>query len=165
MGFICIDCRGGEIVEFDNMVLLNNHRRNIHLSQPQPEAKKEASAVSLAIEDFPVKPSITQKPALKPIILHYKYEGNCTLCGREVDTIEINLPDSYRNALISYCSICKKQLTQELVIPLSQQDSESNRTITVSGDRSKPDREEPKVQIPPTENFPGKPGKRGRPRK
>lgn len=118
---ICQVCTTEEQeVAFDTVKNLFGHQKSGHriflgLIKPKQDAPAKTT------------PSATEKPAsqtapvvqTKPIVLKYKFEGECQKCNKEVETIEVKGVEI--NAMVAYCSNCKSQFTQVNVIPLEKQ--------------------------------------------
>lgn len=155
MAFICEICTGEEEVSFPTLKQLVEHKKEIH------EGKRPAELAPESVQS-PTRASNGEKGSEvppKPIVLKYKYEGACAICGRELDTIQVEMDE--RNIMIAYCSVDKKQWVQREVIPLQNQ-----KPIIVVNEEI----DEEKLYPP----FLGKPGKtatgeeikkRGRPKK
>lgn len=81
------------------------------------ESEKEKPAVV----GHPTTPQDHPKevPAKRPIILEYKYSGSCETCGREVDTLLLNVETA--NIAVAWCTSCKKSLHQQKVRPIREE--------------------------------------------
>lgn len=102
MSFICTECTTSNIiVEFPTLKELDAHIKGGHMNLPEIIEKAQKK------EDLP-------KPELKPIVLNYKFTGNCPECNSEVETIMINLGEKL--VACAVCPFCKVQrMTKEVV--------------------------------------------------
>lgn len=100
----------GSPLEFLTVKELSEHVKSGHKIMPQLKENPSPN---------PVQSSSPPKPELKPIQLGYKYSGNCKDCGREVETIILDINKKEQKA-VAYCIHCRKECTQESVVPISQ---------------------------------------------
>ena len=111
---------------FNGMVELKDHIRKVHIpdriakfSQPvvedKPKIEKLNPEFAKITEPAPIQPA----PLPNPIVLEYRYKGQCPTCLHEVQTIMMDIED-YSFA-VCYCSFCNKKLLQTKVIPISSQ--------------------------------------------
>jgi hypothetical protein len=95
------------------------HNKETHEGKPLSINPKEI--VDKTKPDPPPKPEFIPKtkPKGEPIVLEYKYKGDCESCGRAVDTITVEGKE--KDTQIAYCSACKKQYNQVEVVPIAKQ--------------------------------------------
>ena len=125
----CVTCSNAERgdVDFPTVRELNEHMKNGH---PLPVSKEEAPQV--IAQPSPQKPEAS-KPAVvikKEIVLLYKYDGICTSCDRELDTIKLEMADHH--IMIAYCPNCRVQYKQKKVIPIEKQFNIGERKLKKS---------------------------------
>jgi hypothetical protein len=128
MEFMCPICD----TNYKSLNDLAKHNLGIHSSGNGSEIKPKSSLPPTE-EDFrrakqelqkqgqdkSKEQSAEHKAERKPLVLRYKWDGECDQCGGEVDTIEIPIED--RNSCVAYCPACKRQLQQVPVIPIDTQ--------------------------------------------
>ena len=117
MGYMCTECTNEQnVVEFDMKADWLAHVKAHKEGKPLPMPEK-------AIPDEPVKQEAQPIPAIeKPFVLpvlKYIYEGTCSACNKQIETIEINVGEAF--VVLAYCSVCKKQFDQKEVIPIAKQ--------------------------------------------
>ena len=138
MAAICFTCTTEEQeIAFIGVKQLFAHTQSEHTSfeglvqpKPQPPGKTTPSAtelkqMKLGTEKIVqntmdlMKDSEVQHEFNEPIVLKYKFEGQCATCKRPVETIEVEVGEY--NVVTPYCINCKKQEKQIKVIPISKQ--------------------------------------------
>ena len=93
------------------------HEQSGHKIMPKVEATPPPTIAKTP--DNP--PTGTGVPEKKPIILEYRYKGTHD-CGNEVDTLGIEVGDSFY--VIAYCNNCRVKVTDQRVIPIIKQNVE-----------------------------------------
>lgn len=70
--------------------------------------------------EAPVKPEVppTPAPEIKPLLLTYKYEGNCNICNTPINTIMVEVKGAL--VAVAYC-ISHKQLKTIEVQPIEKE--------------------------------------------
>ncbi len=112
---------------FNGMVGLKDHIKKVHIperiikfSKPVvDEGKNEQQKVEEKPVDVVKSPEPPKVPPPEPIVLEYRYKGQCSMCRHDVKTVMLDV-DDYSFA-VSYCSNCDKKLLQTKVIPISSQ--------------------------------------------
>lgn len=121
MKYQCIQCttvdeNGGNVVEFDSradwLAHTKSHKEGTVTRAPRAVETPEELPVALP-------PSPPAEVPRKPIVLEYKYNGECELCGSPVDTLHVDLDGAH--VAIAYCPKDRLQITQRKVIPLDEQ--------------------------------------------
>ena len=77
-------------------------------------------------KEEPEETAAPQEASLKPIVLKYKYEGQCDKCGKEIDTIQIEFLKNIESMMVAYCSNCKIQFVNQSVIPIQAQNTKKS---------------------------------------
>jgi len=64
------------------------------------------------------KPAAVEKPKVKPepLKLTYKWTGQCSNCGGQVDTLDISIRNDF--FVVAWCNGCKRKLAQRKVAKL-----------------------------------------------
>ena len=111
MAFLCIQCsNNSRIVEFPTLKQLNEHSKAGH---PIPSWVQEK-------ENSP-KVRVPKKKGESILELAYKFIGSCPECGStEIDTLKVSL-EKHLEAMIAYCTVCRKQLREQKVLPIKEQ--------------------------------------------
>jgi formamidopyrimidine-DNA glycosylase len=115
--WICPYCTTDEkIIDFKDKKEYSAHMKN-HASKMsgikvKKVYKKKAKPPIKERQKAPVDP----KTQTQPIVLVYKYEGQCTSCGVPIETIDLDMKTTYY--VLAWCSNCKKKLRQRKVIKL-----------------------------------------------
>lgn len=64
--------------------------------------------------NLPQVNKVTPTPVIKPVVLKYVYQGQCSDCLQPVTTLELNIEK--KHFCIAMCTRCNKQvLTKEVV--------------------------------------------------
>jgi len=104
----CIQCsKEQEVVEFDTMKQLQEHIAGGHVL-PEKE---------LVVENVVVEPP--KEAPLVPIVLTYHFVGQCPICRREVDTVDLEVEGKL--FMMAYCAPCKKRHDFIPVIAIDKQ--------------------------------------------
>lgn len=125
MMYQCLQCsttgESGAIVEFDSradwMAHMKAHKAGTKLPMP---SKKVPPPAPVQKEVEKAQPAPPPRVPL-PIELKYVYIGECPVCMRAVDTLDITLDEGL--TMVAYCTSCKKQCTTKKVVPISSQDT------------------------------------------
>lgn len=113
---ICMQCTTEENeVSFPTVKEFIEHKKSGHTIMPKVETAKPIE-VAESVNTPPQTPAQLKK---EPIILVYKFLGNCDICNNPVDTIKVELGE--KDMMIAYCAADKKQWTSQKVIPIIQQ--------------------------------------------
>lgn len=119
MKYQCIQCttvdeNGGNVVEFDSradwMAHTKSHKEGTVTRAPRAVESPVEPPAELPAALPPLPPAEIPR---KPITLSYEYSGECEVCTREVDTLEVDAGD--KHMAIAYCTSCKKQLAIRIV--------------------------------------------------
>lgn len=121
--FQCLKCsttgEKGEIVEFDSradwMAHMKAHKDGKPL--PMPIKQPPKPPVPPAVQEE--KPTTLPAATPMPIQLMYVYTGQCPVCLRPVDTLDVVVEEKL--TMVAYCTACKKQCSSKQVIPVSEQ--------------------------------------------
>lgn len=128
---------GNEFFGEGNMAdkLLRDHIKTVHSSQrlkefglPPSKQKEIDEAKTVVAEvtttsqgqvvEYPTTP-VSKAPPPEPIVLEYKYKGQCDVCGVRVDTLKVEIDGM--PVMVAYCGNCRKQKSQQKVIPIDEQ--------------------------------------------
>ena len=112
---LCVD-EDGMPREFKSSDEYMQHYKNQHsgkeLIKPGVEVKKESSKPKEEVQDVVKEIS----GASKGITLTYKYVGDCNSCGKEVDTLDMDVGKEH--FVVAWCNACKKKLAERKVVKL-----------------------------------------------
>ena len=115
MDYSCFTCSTTDkIIKFPSLGDLVAHEKGGHKTLPPPEINQ-------------VSPKETPIEEIKPPVLAYKWIGRCTKCGRELQTIIVELTE--KQAIIAYCENCHAQRAEQKVIPIAKQKIKSVKEV------------------------------------
>lgn len=114
--FPCSACE----LEFDSNQELIDHRCT---GSPLTAKKKvklppELEEAIRAKKELGFTPAEPVKKEPKPLVLFYRYEGDCPTCFKGVDTIELENGKKSKVSMVAWCNTCKKQLKVQEVSKL-----------------------------------------------
>lgn len=114
---VCTKCSSSPT--FNGMKELQEHIRSVHtLGQAQrPVPPIRAESPPPIVEVAP--PVVEEPPKREPVVLEYKYKGECPTCGTQVTTLDVVLVD--KKVMIAYCIPCNVKVTEQVVIPIEEQ--------------------------------------------
>lgn len=115
--YFCNQCKD-DLLEFSSLKDLQEHIRLVHIAARNtlPPATKVETSNNLPIANVPITPP--DPPPKRPIVLRYKYEGQCTSCGAEVTTLDVVLDKNM--VVVAYCIPCNQKLKEKQVTPISE---------------------------------------------
>jgi len=102
--WMCAKCFSADDgpMEFKDFEAYSEHNKSVHSgTDVAPVEQKPVTAP--VVEE--VKPEAPPKEPL-PLELKYKYDGACHKCGKEVDTIVLDMDKKTRCWVIAWCSGC-----------------------------------------------------------
>ena len=125
--WICALCVDEESMpmEFESDQEYINHNKKFHLNMAEDEKRAVERPVGKTIDigtqptELIKEPVVEKEAEKEKIRLTYKYGGQCPVCGKLVDTIEVDVGEKVKEHFcIAWCNACKNNLLQRKVVRL-----------------------------------------------